>query len=182
MYCIRGCDNIIKRLFNKIPKNLNFKELKFFYPPIKKGRVIRVYDGDTITIAARVPLLKNRDIYKFSIRINRIDCPEIKTKNNEEKLYALRVRDLLSEKIMNKMVKVEILKTDKYGRYLAEIYYKRENISDWLLNNRYAIPYDGGKKEDFSVGKFNHLLIEDSYVNAELVTVPLHNSNGEYVI
>ena len=169
-------------IFNKIPKNLNFKELKFFYPPIKKGRVIRVYDGDTITIAARVPLLKNRDIYKFSIRLNRIDCPEIKTKNNEEKLYALRVRDLLSEKIMNKMVKVEILKTDKYGRYLAEIYYKRENISDWLLNNRYAIPYDGGKKEDFIVGKFNHLLIEDSYVNAELVTVPLHNSNGEYVI
>ena len=177
---------IWNKISKKIPKNLDYKDLKYFYPPIKKGRVIRVYDGDTLTIAAKVPLLKNKEIYKFSIRLNRIDCPEIRTNNAIEKICGLRVRDLLSEKIMNKMVNIEILKTDKYGRYLAEVSYKKQNISDWLLFNNYAIIYDGGTKEEFSIGKYNQLLNEDallnvSQVNAEpgtyFVNIPLNNNN-----
>ena len=172
---------IWNKLCKKIPKNLDYKDLNYFYPPIKKGRVIRVYDGDTITIAARVPLLKNKEIYKFSIRLNRIDCPEIRTQNVDEKKCGLRVRDLLSEKIMNKMVNIEILKTDKYGRYLAEVSYKKQNISDWLLWNKYAVKYNGGTKEQFLIGKYNYLLNEDITVNAMLVEVPLNdNDNGVF--
>ena len=174
-------------VLKKIPKNLDYKELDYFYPPIKKGRVIRVYDGDTITIAARVPMLKNKKIYKFSIRLNRIDCPEIRTTNADEKICGLRVRDLLSEKIMNKMVNIKIINTDKYGRYLAEVSYKKENISNWLLENKYAVKYNGGTKEKFSLGKYNYLLIEDNVVNASIldpsfVEVPLTNNTGEYII
>tara|TARA_B110000261_G_C13007749_1_gene326843 strand:- start:117 stop:701 length:585 start_codon:yes stop_codon:yes gene_type:complete len=177
---------IWNKISKKIPKNLDYKDLKYFYPPIKKGRVIRVYDGDTLTIAAKVPLLKNKEIYKFSIRLNRIDCPEIRTNNAIEKISGLRVRDLLSEKIMNKMVNIEILKTDKYGRYLAEVSYKKQNISDWLLFNNYAIIYDGGTKEEFSIGKYNQLLQEDTLLNVSpvnavpdtyFVNVPLNNNN-----
>ena len=175
MYCLKKCNKLFNHIFNKIPKNLDYKDLNYFYPPIKRGRVIRVYDGDTITIAAKVPLLRNKEIYKFSIRLNRIDCPEIRTTNPDEKICGLRIRDLLSEKIMNKMVNIEILKTDKYGRYLAEVSYKKENISEWLLNNKYATLYNGGTKEEFNYGKYNHLLLEDTYVKAELVNIPLND-------
>lgn len=150
---------IYNRATNKIPKNLTFKDLSHYYPEIKKGRVIKVYDGDSITIAARVPKLRDRKIYKFNIRLNRIDCPEIKTKNTTEKELGLRIRDILSEKIMNKMVNLNIIKTDKYGRYLAEVFYKKENINSWLLNNRYAVQYDGGKKEEFSTLPYNSGLL-----------------------
>lgn len=146
---------IYNRATNKIPKNLTFKDLTHYYPEIKKARVIKVYDGDSITVAARVPKLRNRQIYKFNIRLNRIDCPEIRTKNYTEKELALRIRDILSEKIMNKMVNLNIIKTDKYGRYLAEVFYKKENINSWLLNNRYAVQYDGGRKEEFSTILYN---------------------------
>ena len=140
---------------NRIPNNLEFKNLSHFYPEITKGRVIKVYDGDSITIAARIPNLKGKQIFKFNIRLNRIDTPEIKTKNDTEKAYGLVIREYLNEKIMNKMVDIEIIKTDKYGRYLAEIFYKKENINTWLIDNRYAVEYFGGKKNDFSITAYN---------------------------
>ena len=175
---------IYNRITNKIPKNLSFKDLSHYYPEIKKGRVIKVYDGDSITIAARIPKSKSRKIYKFNIRLNRIDCPEIRTRNNIEKKYALKIRDILSEKIMNKMINLNILKTDKYGRYLAEVFYKNENINSWLLNNRYAVQYDGGKKNEFSIDTYNSGLFRpinpriDKVVNASIVRfddVPLYD-------
>ena len=157
IYCFFPC----LRKYRKIPKNLDFKELSHFYPNIKKGRVIKVYDGDSITIAGRIPELKNDVIYNFNLRLNRIDTPEIKTNNPIEKEYAIKVRDILSEKIMNKMVNIKVLKTDKYGRYLAEVSYKKLNINTWLLQNNYAIFYDGGAKEVFDSNRFNPDLSED---------------------
>ena len=143
------------RMLEKIPKNLKFKDLDFYYPNIKKGRVIKVYDGDSITVAAIVPKSKDKTIYKFNVRLNRIDTPEIRTKNETEKEFAIKIRDLLSEKIMGKMVYLKVINTDKYGRLLAEISYKKENINDWLLNNNYAFKYDGGKKQEFQESYFN---------------------------
>ena len=178
------------RRYRKIPKNLTFNKLSNFYPDIRKGRVIKVYDGDSITVAARIPQLKNNIIYKFSIRLNRLDTPELRTSNHIEKEYAIKIRDLLSERIMNKMVNIKVIKTDKYGRYLAEIFYKKENINDWLLNNHYAIRYDGGTKKQFDTRNYNVNLEEDiavaisidvnrdSFNRVEINT----NKNGEFII
>ena len=178
------------RRYRKIPKNLTFNKLSNFYPDIRKGRVIKVYDGDSITVAARIPQLKNNIIYKFSIRLNRLDTPELRTSNHIEKEYAIKIRDLLSERIMNKMVNIKVIKTDKYGRYLAEIFYKKENINDWLLNNNYATRYDGGTKKQFDTRNYNVNLEEDiavaisidvnrdSFNRVEINT----NKNGEFII
>ena len=174
---VNFCKKIYFRLTGKISKNLNFKDLDHFYPEIKKGRVIKVYDGDSITIAARVPKLKNRKIYKFNIRLNRIDTPEIRSQNPLEKELAIKIRDKLSEKIMNKMINVKILKTDKYGRYLAEIFYKKENINNWLLNNNYASEYNGCKKLSFSkLPYFNPRI--DKVVDSNIVEARIINPNN----
>lgn len=158
------------RKYRKIPKNLVFKDLNNFYPNIRKGRVIKVYDGDSITVAARIPELKNNTIYKFSIRLNRLDTPELRTNNHIEKEYAIKIRDLLSERIMNKMVNIKVIKTDKYGRYLAEISYKKLNINDWLINNGYAVNYSGGTKGVFNPNSYNRDLSEDVAVAISIDT------------
>ena len=62
----------------------------------------KVYDGDTITIASKVPGLLDSPIYKFSVRLNGIDTPEIKGRNEEEKSIAVKARDALSGLIMGK--------------------------------------------------------------------------------
>ena len=55
-----------------------------FVIPITEGKVIKVYDGDTITVQFRLPYKKSK-LYKISVRLNSIDCPELKTKNEIEK-------------------------------------------------------------------------------------------------
>ena len=59
------------------------------------------------------------------------------------------------------MVNIKVLKTDKYGRCLAEVSYKKNNINDWLINNGYAVNYDGGTKNEFNSNNFNRDLAED---------------------
>jgi len=48
--------------------------------------------------------------------------------------------------ILGKIVELKNIKKEKYGRILAEVWYKSMNISTWLLNKRLAVKYDGKKK------------------------------------
>ena len=137
MFCCYG---------EKIPDNLNPKDLPLFVPPLKTGKVIKVYDGDTITIASKVPGLYNSPIYKFSVRLNGIDTPEMRTKDEDEKEIATLARDALSEKIMGKEIRLENIKTEKYGRVLCDIYLDQSHLNQWLIDQKYALPYDGGTK------------------------------------
>ena len=118
-----------------------------FIPPVKRGKVIKVYDGDTITVASKI--LNGTDMYRFSVRLNGIDSPEIKGKSEAEKMSAIVSRDKLSNLILNKVVRLEDVKTEKYGRILAEVYLDNLNINKWMLENKLAEPYDGGKKKKF---------------------------------
>ena len=127
-------------------KNLTWSNTKSFIPPIKSGIVIKVYDGDTITVATKLPFKKDNTIYRFSIRLKNIDCPEINSNNPEEKEYAFLAKNALSQKILNKEVIVKNTSIEKYGRILADVYLKNELINDWLLENRYGVKYDGKSK------------------------------------
>jgi endonuclease YncB( thermonuclease family) len=40
------------------------------------------------------------------------------------------------------------LKTEKYGRVLADVYLGDLHVNKWLLDNKYAVPYSGGKKTE----------------------------------
>ena len=80
-------------------KSINWENTKPFIPNIKSAKVIKVYDGDTITIAAKVHPL-DMNYYRFSVRLAHIDCPEIKSKNTYEKEYATRAKDELQKIIL----------------------------------------------------------------------------------
>ena len=109
-----------------------------------QGKVVKVYDGDTVHIV--FPVFGK--MYKWNCRISRIDTPELRTKNEKEKKYGYIVKDILLKRIMDKVVNVECGDFDKYGRLLVEID-DGENISDWLISNRYAFEYDGGTKQNW---------------------------------
>jgi len=131
---------------NDIPEIIDKKSLPSYVPQIKEGRVIKVYDGDTITIASRVPGLYNSPIYKFSVRLNGIDTPEMKGKNEEEKEIAVKARDALSGRIMGEVVRLENMQTEKYGRLLCDVYLGYSHLNKWMIDERYALEYDGGTK------------------------------------
>ena len=74
-----------------------FANAKPFVPQITEGRVVKVYDGDTITIVAKLPY-KDSEYYRFSVRLLGIDTAEMKS---VEKDRATRARDALSARILH---------------------------------------------------------------------------------
>lgn len=73
---------------------------------IISGRVVRVADGDTITVldAAKV---------QYKIRLAGIDAPE------KSQAYGERSRESLPELVANQTVIVETNKKDRYGRQVG---------------------------------------------------------------
>ena len=128
---------------------MNYKDAKEFIPPVTKGRVIKVYDGDTVTISARIYVTETQTtkLFRFNVRLRGIDSPEIKTKHETERKLGIEARDGLRAFILNEIVTLANVDYDKYGRILADIITKNgTNVSDWMLSNDYAVKYNGGTK------------------------------------
>ena len=133
-------------------RKCDLKNTEKFLPNVSRARVISVYDGDTVTVAARLGHRGNP--YQFKVRLNRIDTAEIRSDNPEEKEAALIAKKALSDRILHKCVTLKNISYEKYGRILADIYYKGACINDWMLNKKYAVTYDGGKKKKIDWAQF----------------------------
>ena len=129
----------------RLPSDTTWHDTVPFVPPIECGLVIKVYDGDTITIASTLPYKGSR-IYRFSVRLNGIDTPEMKTKDASEKAIAEKAQKTLSDMILGQWVTLKNTDNDKYGRLLADVWFQGTNMNQWMLDNRLAVPYDGGTK------------------------------------
>ena len=114
-----------------------------------RSSLVKIIDGDTIDVdldlGFAVVLKKQR------IRLYGINTPESRTRDKEEKLYGLaakaRLRELL-EQADTITVKTAIDKKarGKYGRILGTIYIDDINVNQLLVDEGYAIVYDGGTK------------------------------------
>jgi endonuclease YncB( thermonuclease family) len=153
-FFIRPQKRLISNENQVIGKNKNYMEdgtditwedTVTFTFPIQGGRVIKVYDGDTITIASKLPFTDS-PLYRLSVRLNDIDAPEMKGKNEDEKKAAKEARDMLSNLILNKYVTLKNIQNEKYGRILADVYLDNLWLNEWMLKERYAVKYDGGTK------------------------------------
>jgi len=98
--------------------------------------VLSVYDGDTIRVS--IDLGFDIHLVNVSVRLYGIDAPELGTDDGKES------REKLAEKIGKKARLVSEPKRDKYGRILATIYLGEENLNEWMVEQGYAVEYDGG--------------------------------------
>tara|TARA_B100001113_G_C21107364_1_gene621518 strand:- start:816 stop:1286 length:471 start_codon:yes stop_codon:yes gene_type:complete len=133
----------------KLLSEIQWKDCKTFVPRVEFGKVIKVYDGDSITIATMFQDNGDAGIYRFSVRLNGIDTPEMRTRNLDEKKVAQFVQQRLEDKLLGKFVTLKNVQLEKYGRLLCDVYLEEESnqsINDWLLENNFAVVYDGGTK------------------------------------
>jgi micrococcal nuclease len=146
---------ISENIKNKIDRNhmedgsdIKWEDTQEFTFPIKGGRVIKVYDADTITIASKLPYDES-PLYRLSVRLNGIDTPEMKGKDvsDDEKEAAKAAREFVYKLVFNKYVRLENVESEKYGRILADVYIGDIHLNELLLKERYAVKYDGGTKK-----------------------------------
>jgi endonuclease YncB( thermonuclease family) len=66
--------------------------------------------------------------------------------SEEEKEAAKQVRDFLHNLVFNKYIRLENIQSEKYGRILADVYIGDVHLNNLLIQERYAVKYDGGTK------------------------------------
>ena len=141
---------------------MNKKRIKQNF--VYRGRVDRVYDGDTIWVTLDLGFDM---LFRCSIRLKGIDTPESKiniTKHPERKkekalakIAKKRMKELCgkevwveSKKLLKGSTKDNVKEStakEKYGRVLGNIYQMDgTNIADVLIKEGYAIKYSGKKK------------------------------------
>jgi endonuclease YncB( thermonuclease family) len=135
-----------KTIPTNVANPISWSDTKSFIPPINGGTVIKVYDGDTITIATKLPY-NNSELYRFSVRLKGIDSAEIKSSSIDEQNIAKEAKQCLTNLILNKYVSLQNLNTEKYGRILADVYLGEIHVNQWMLHQHLAVEYDGGTKK-----------------------------------
>lgn len=129
----------------KYLQNISYQDCNRFIPDIQYAKVVKVYDGDTITVACKYPKRSN-NLYRFSVRLAGIDAPEMNAHDSIERIEANNSKQGLYNLVFNETVRLDNIRIEKYGRLLADVYLHDLHINSWLLDNHYAVPYNGGPK------------------------------------
>lgn len=118
-----------------------------------RARFLRAIDGDTIAADLDLGLFTHRH---EKLRLARIDTPEMNSPDEEVRAAAkasrLAVVNFFARYGMDFIAETHKPDPrDKYGRFLCEAWAEDDelgwvNLSDLLLKEGLAKPYDGGKK------------------------------------
>jgi micrococcal nuclease len=124
------------------------------------GKILRVYDGDTLWIAVKLP--DNKNYYQLNCRMYGYDAPEMKPSktlpNREEHIKKAITAKIELSNYVNSLVKVHIHKFDKYGRFLVTIWKPSEekSINQQMVEKGFGYAYFGGtKKTEEQINQIN---------------------------
>ena len=93
------------------------------------------YDGDTIKF--NIPNVHSLIGKNISIRLNGVDTPELRTKDNCERKKALLAKALVEKELTNaSVINLHNIKRGKYFRVLADIEYDSKSIKDELIRKK----------------------------------------------
>lgn len=91
------------------------------------GKIIKIIDGDTITV------LSNKILYR--IRLAEIDAPE------KKQFFGMQSKKILGDKIFHKDVKIVWSKRDLYGRIMGHVYLDDRWINKEMIEDGWAWHY-----------------------------------------
>ena len=144
-------------------------------------KVIRAYDGDTITVAGKVGGIE----YPVKVRLLHVDTPEIRSNSHGEAMEeGMAARDLVRSLVLGDDVKVRLwskgdkLNTDRYGRVLAVVMLEDgKSVQEHLVAAGLS-PY--WRKYGDAYGTLHDALI-DAQTQAKIDTKGLWGSNRKWI-
>ena len=125
-----------------------YESCEKYFPDLEidKCKVVRYCDGDTCHIAWKS---KSGTYVRQPARLHGINCPELKSQNEDEAKEALVSLSALKKATEGKLLKCKVhntLKPDPYGRLLVTLFDEEKNINEWMVTEKYASLYDGKRK------------------------------------
>lgn len=91
------------------------------------GKVVGVDNGDTIEVL--------HDGKGEKVRLYGIDCPDIKQD------FGQRAKEFTSQYVFDKIVEVEPVATDHYGRTVALVYFNNNSLNEAIIKSGFAWAY-----------------------------------------
>jgi endonuclease YncB( thermonuclease family) len=88
------------------------------------GKVVKVTDGDTITV-----LVEQRQV---KVRLSAIDAPERKQD------YSQKSTDALADLVFGKEVRIVSQGNDRYGRTIGDVFVGQMNVNEKLVEDGWA--------------------------------------------
>ena len=108
------------------------------------GRVSRVIDGDSM----RVSIPVNGHIWTFPVQLTEIDCPEVRTKNLNEKILGLKAKKHVEDLVIGHVVSLKLGEFDSFGRLLGIVVtHDGVDVAEDLIKNGLAREFKGGKRQ-----------------------------------
>lgn len=112
------------------------------------AHVVRVVDGDTLIVRARIWLGQE---VETAVRLDGIDTPEIKGKCDAERRMAIAARDVTRGLAESRVV---LLRDVRYGKYAGRVLARIEtgdgmDLGRALLERGLGRPYRGGPRGDW---------------------------------
>lgn len=119
------------------------------------GTLVRVVDGDTVVLSLRRTIVVDIDFgfyvkdklsldktAEVTFRLKGVNAPEVV---GENKAQGLAAKAFLTDLLVTKPLKVVSYKTDKYGRWLADIFIAvdgaEKSVSQLMIEAGHAVPY-----------------------------------------
>ena len=114
-----------------------------------KCKILRIVDGDTVDVD--VDLGFGIWMHKERVRLLGIDTPESRTRDKEEKRFGLLSKKYLQDHYpvgSMAILRTHKDKTGKFGRILGELVWEDSTINKIMVDEHYAVLYNGQSKED----------------------------------
>lgn len=107
-----------------------------------RAQIFKIVDGDTFDAVVDLGFYVSTAV---RFRMYGLDTAEINDRDPEKRALAMQAKLFCVEKLLNQSVTMQTYKTDKYGRWLAEVFLPNEELSinAQLLAAGLAIPYVG---------------------------------------
>ena len=136
--------NVMKRLF----LTLLFFSNSLMSDDIIINDIVRVYDGDTITInIANIPKVFGE---KIGVRLKGFDTPELRGSCKREKDLAKQAKKYMEKIVYSGYpLKLKEVGRDKYFRLLGRLYVNNVDVADLMISSRLAYTYNGGTKQSW---------------------------------
>lgn len=123
------------------------------------AKCVNVYDGDTAQFVWWVGPNDTGKHYRFTCRMAGYNSAEIRGASEVEQVFAQKNKQALSDKIINKIVRLDLGNYDKYGRILVTVTFEgvslqpvdmieNETVNDWMIRSKNGCVYSGsGEKK-----------------------------------
>ncbi|MGH6893628.1 MAG: thermonuclease family protein [Dongiaceae bacterium] len=108
------------------------------------AEVVRVVDGDTLTVRAQIWIGQE---LTTNVRLSGVNAPELSGSCDRERALAQAAKAFLAERVEGRPVTLRKIGLDKFGgRVVAVVEDAAGDLAVALLAARLAVPYDGGAR------------------------------------